>query len=484
MSRGPTFWALLFLAAVPSGAISLGISRAVKERAEAVAAEKKARPPGPETIIVHAGAASGRVPAIGLLHGLTYNPATDYTTTTSLISALKPRTWRLDNLSNDVYGYVDAENFVGNFGTKVIFNVQAAVHNQYGFDIRISPTCPTGQSHCFKTFGILKASWTLVAQGVANGVFSSGEPISRFEVFAEPVVGPFGSPQSGTGLEGITGSQLLELYKVTHDAIRAILPAARIGGPGWIGYNNDVFTAFLDYVVAEGLTLDFLSWHEFGAPSAVAAHAAAARALIAARPALCAPACPELHVGEFSPPEQQHVPGAALGWLYFLDEARIDASNRACFDVLDSGGDYNGCFEGFSGLLTRGNNAPSDVYWVFRRYVGLDKTRLQVEVSRPGTVAIADRDDALDQIRVLVGRYGYNGAAGRVTLTVEGYPYGAGPVNVDIERIPALGQIYHVKRLDNPQVLPSTTAAVQGGRITLSVNNVKDGDVYLLTLRP
>src|SRR3990172_8304663 len=55
----------------------------------------------------------------GFVHGITYYDSTDYTQTIKLISALKPKSWRLGVDDNTVYGFaLIRSNFPRILGTK------------------------------------------------------------------------------------------------------------------------------------------------------------------------------------------------------------------------------------------------------------------------------------------------------------------------------------------------------------------------------
>lgn len=437
-----------------------------------------------EQITVYANSDIGQAKfLIGFLHGITYDPSKNYDKTIELLSALKPSLWRL-GYDNNVYVFISKGDFVRKFNTAIMFVIQDAVHGKYGYDIKISPKCPNDKSNCFKSFDDFKNAWATITTGVMKEVVQKNYPIKYFEVFGEPINVGFGELNSGTGISGITPEQLMELYKTSHDIIRSKMPSAKIGGPGWISYSKGLLSGFLDYVVKENLSLDFLSWHEFDTPEDIAIHVAEAKKLIGARPQLCNPNCPEIQITEFSPSEDMHIPATGLAWFYYLEKAGVDGANRACWDVDDPRVKWDTCWAGFNGMFLRDNVATTDMYWVYRMYADMDNTRVRTDITKPHTVAISDRDDSQKELKVLVGRYGYKDAANDVKISVKKYPFSNAKVSARIWKVPANGKLYQVKALQNPIQIESQELNVTNGEITLNIGSFKDGEVYYLIFEP
>ncbi|MBI5723131.1 MAG: hypothetical protein HZA50_04170 [Planctomycetes bacterium] len=440
-----------------------------------------------ERITVYADSKLGQTrPLIGFVHGITYDSSKNYDRTIELITALKPRFWRSSNFGNSVYGFISKGDFVKTCDTTLMFVIQDAIHNQFGFNIKIDPDCPAGKSNCFRTFDDFKAAWEKVTSGIVKGAIQRNVPIKYFEIFGEPINAGFGKVNTGTGITGITPEQLLELYKTSHNIIRAAMPAAKIGGPGWIAYNKQVLTGFLDYIVKENLPLDFVSWHEFGdEPGDVVSHVAEVRDLIKARPQLCSPKSPEIHITEYSPDKHMHIPATGLAWAYYLEKAGVDWATKAAWGVINPiGKNWDCCWAGFNGVMLKDNTTTTDMYWVYRMYTDMNKQRIRTECAKPRTVAISDRNDSQKELKILVGRYGYEGAAGDVKVSIEEYPFGNGRVSAEIWKVPSNGKLYHLKALAKPIQIESQELDVANRAITLTIDSFKDGEVYYLILRP
>lgn len=102
--------------------------------------------------------------AWGLLHGLTRSQlgAAD---PTPLIRAVQPKSWRIANHNNDVYGYVvnDAK-FPTMVGTQIIWNVPDSFMMAQGgsSSTRIcvgAVACPPTDVHKFASFAELRVAW-------------------------------------------------------------------------------------------------------------------------------------------------------------------------------------------------------------------------------------------------------------------------------------------------------------------------------------
>lgn len=433
-------------------------------------------------ITVDAAQSTGVVqPSIGLLHGVTYDSSKSYDRTIELLRAIKPDFWRLDNLSNNVLGFVQEGKFVQTSDTQIIFNIQIAVHNRYGFDLRIAPDCRRKESNCFRSFTELKQAWEQVTTNVLNTIVRKKAPIQYFEVFAEPKNTPFGQPDNGTGITGITPEQLGELYKMSATTIRSIKPDAKVGGPGWITFSPNLLAGFLDYVRRENVALDFVSWHEFGEPHAVLEHVKQMREFFKERPELCHPRCPEIHIGEFSPAEQLHIPGAALAWFYYLEKAKVDVSNRACWDIADPRVKWDTCWAGFNGLFLRDNTTTTPLYWVYRFYREMASSRITAKSSDPGTVVLAGRDDAARELKILIGLYGAK--EGELNVLAKNYPFEAPALTAEIYRIPANGQQYQLNALKKPAKQYLGDVEIREGEVRIPLGVVQDGEVIAVVLK-
>ncbi|MBI4374956.1 MAG: hypothetical protein HY549_00755 [Elusimicrobia bacterium] len=328
-----------------------------------------------------------------------------------LVSALKPRFWRFDD--DGLSGFAPSYSFIRQFSPKMTWIIAGGyTHNKgIGFD----------QLNC-QTLDM--SDWIRYATTTVQLGLALSPPISYYDVFNEPDW-VLQCPQN------LRVSALETLYIQTYNAVKSAAPSAKLVGPSWSYYDFAAIRRFLDLQIANNLHYDAISWHELGSsPQEVVAHVAEVRAYIQANAGFfCQTACPEIHVNEYKSPHQNLMPSFAVGWLASLEQAKVDAASRACWDDYDSysGPRYSNCSLGLNGLLRQDNVNPRSLYWVHRAYAdlqGLTRVRVVSDSTDPNSTAvnaIASRNDALQEVKILLGRYscGANGAfcgAGRNTV--------------------------------------------------------------------
>lgn len=420
----------------------------------------------------------------GFVHGITYDPTKDYTKTINLISALKPQSWRLSNYSNKVYEFVVKKaNFPLNQGTKIIFAVQDAFNIKYGMPpIKLDSNCPAASTICFQTFDKLKKTWEAFLNEFMQTMAVEKPTIDVYDIFAEP----------DWTWEGLSWSQRMELFKIAHNVIRQYRPDAKISAPSTSFYNKEMLETFLDFVVANNLRLDALSWHEFDDllnPEIVPVHAAQMRSAFAARPKLCNPNCPEIHINEYLGIHHHLIPGWNVGWLYYLEKAGVHQSSRSCWDVTNKSfprKTWSTCWAGFDGMLMEDNITPQHIYWVYKAYAdgyanGMGK-RLVANSTARRIVALASKDDA-GQIQILTGRY--DGDSGPVALNITGYPYNrlssVRYVGVKIQKIPTNAGA--PGPLASPEPLLIQYLRVDKDSFSIPIADFRHGEAYIVTVK-
>lgn len=213
-----------------------------------------------------------------------------------------------------------------------------------------------------------------------------------------------------------TRALILEQFTVAHDAIRALLPDARIVGPSLAQYRLSSpqapvdLRSFLDHMVANDLRFD-LSWHEIGNsqpatisgdPRSVASHVQSVRAAIADRGLQDI----RIHVNEYGAAWNFDQPGTHVGYLEALETAGVDVASMACWPIFHLGTKYGTCFAdpGLLDGLISPLGLETDTYAVHKAYAAMDGTRLQAATTDVWTSAYAVRDGA-GTVRSLVGRH-------------------------------------------------------------------------------
>jgi len=116
----------------------------------------------------------------------------------------------------------------------------------------------------WRTMGRDDSVWVRTVAAYVEGLRDRGVAVGYHEVYNEPDLRDerTAEPTFYTGdLE-----DYLDLYRATAAAVRSADPAARIGGPALAvaAVHADWLHAFCRMVTAEGLPLDFLSFHHYG----------------------------------------------------------------------------------------------------------------------------------------------------------------------------------------------------------------------------
>lgn len=351
----------------------------------------------------------------GFLHGFT-NPCAvpPCTDPTSLILDLMPQDWRTADFSNGVLDWViSTVNFPAQIGTQITFVGQDAYILWLNFPnytvvpICIVPAnCPGQTQNAFASFDALKTSWsafydTLVASPRIGD-------INIFDIFAEP----------DNFMANLDEAQLFELFKIAHDKIRAAVPGAKVKGLSDSVFDQGRLERFYDYVLAQGLALNAISWHEFGiTPLLVPGHVQTIRDMFVAK-GCPGGTCPEIHIDEYQGPNTTLIPGDQALWLIYLVDAGVNRINRACWDVSEEGGGtMSTCWDGFNGMLDRTNTYIQSGYWVHKYFAGMRAadTRIKVETFSSDIHALAFLNQGANKTEILLGSAGFGALPGDTT---------------------------------------------------------------------
>jgi hypothetical protein len=280
-------------------------------------------------------------------------------------------------------------------------------------------------------------------------------------------------PTPVAGMEP-TRERVLQQFQVAHDAIRSVLPDAKIVGPS-VGTFDPIpgalvdLVSFLDAAAARDLRFDVLAWHEAGGdcgaacdggPRGVVHHMATLRGLLAQRPSL---GHPDVHINEFAGPYNFHKPGSMVGYFAAFAESGVDRAGASCWNAVydGSGRSYNGCFYDpgtMDSLLMPNGATPTATWWVWSAYAAMTGQRVAATSSLPDSSVLATVSPT-GAIDLLIGRHSLSLADVplRVRLVA---PPGVRKVKVTTTVIP------HVIGVVTPTT-SSRTLSISGGTIDL-----------------
>lgn len=385
------------------------------------------RAPGPSTAAVTVDLSVAETetnPLSGLLLGLDLNDPTS--PAERWVAPLQPTHWR----TNWNLGYV------GRVASTGALPIVLVSENKYPGSDPANPANPAPWSDNYVSWS---AHCTQVAQDHGNSVI--------YDLWNEPDMDIFFLNWANADFD-----KFLETFKHAHDAIRAEVPDAVISGPSLSGHFDWVrLDRFMDYCLAEGLSVQILSLHLWQADQALEGmrdDLLEVRSRYVDDPAYAAVGLEAIHVNEYANWTAQRMrPGSILGVLRFLETGGADAACRSCWE--HSGGNCAGvttCFDGsLTGLLNCDLDAPRAVWWAYKWYAeGMD-SRVSATSDHPEVVPLASAQSGVHgRAQVLVASRGYSGEAqdmSSVTVQLDNLvasgllPAGSTDLYVSVDRV-------------------------------------------------
>lgn len=401
-------------------------------------------------------------PLIGFLHGVTPAAPAD-----ELIRPLNIQYWRsaifesLDGTATSPAAYARLRTLAPQL------KVQYLISDEWGY------------SCCRSTIRWPFESYRVWERFVADSVGSrrqSGQAVASWEVWNEPTV-PFfwaGSIE-----------QFFETYARTYRILRKQLgPDAPIAGPGFHFYDRALLQRFLDYCLAQQLQVNILTWHENGrAPIPdVADHIDEVRSMFLQSAKYQPLRIREIHIDEYGGRKTTHSPGAMLGYLYYLEAAKVDAAAKSCWKDSKR---RNECFNGsLDGLVDVDSMRPRSVWWTYKLYADGAASRVLSTTSDRAIVALASSaSEATTRAQVLMGKFGPSSTTQPVDVVLEnmdalGFLSKSASVTVSVKRLVPTGELPS----DGPVVLREVLLPL-GRKARLSIPQFALNEVYVLDIK-
>jgi hypothetical protein len=339
---------------------------------------------------VHVDARTSTGPAtgtgLGMLHGITAN------TDPARVDSLDLRHWRISAF--DEARFRLAQQAGG--------SITVALSDPWSWYNRLPDgriTAPWADWDYYRWWTSTIVQWH-VDQGIVP---------DRWEVQNEPKVEELDAAHPPTQ------DLIVEQHAVATEAVRAVLPDAKIVGPSmWpfqIGSGLVDFEAFATKSAARGLDLDGVTIHDIlgacgscdGGPAATRQHIDDAKAALTSAGLGSLP----IDVTEFAAPYEQLQPGAILGYLSAFADTGVRYAGTSCWDRAD--GLQSGCFAPggtLDGLLMPDGRTPTDAWWTYEAYARLSGAGAQLTrttVDDPATSAVASVTGGV--VRTLIGRH-------------------------------------------------------------------------------
>jgi hypothetical protein len=246
----------------------------------------------------------------------------------------------------------------------------------------------------------------------------------------------------------------------TFQKIRSLDTVTPIAGPGFSSWNQGSMSSFLSNAKANNAVPDVVVWHELSGPSGIAAHVAAYRALetslgISARPIV---------INEYATTAEVDVPGAVASYIAKLERAGVESAQRAFWYEY---GTVNG--------LVVNNSQPTGTWWPYKWYGDMAGNMVQtVPATQTGLDGFAAYDGTRKIVNAVLGN-----ESGTNYVRVTGLS--GTSVSVTLESAPNSGRFTAVAA---PTAISTSTYAVSGGAITVTVPNMDAGRAYHLLVQP
>lgn len=342
------------------------------------------------------------------------------------------------------------------------------------------------------------ASWiTSEVSQIESMGRQQGFTVKYWEIQNEPFGGYYYS-NSSLPPASETVSMFETQFLVAYRAIKAADPNASVVGPSMISFEaNPADTSgidlrtFLDFAVANGITLGAVSFHDnnfsgseswyapqsapVDQPAEVQGHIAELQQMIAQRPSLGGPV---ILVNEYGDPYTYQVPGWDVGRIAALDAAGVNGANRSC---------WSDCAASLGGILTPDGLTPLAGYWAYAFYSGMSGSTVPVTSSYTDVTGLASVDST-GQVKALIGRHQscvlisvYCPALPTQSATVAVQVPNASTAEVTMAVIPAGSSLTAPLTSLSPT---TSTVQVTEGSVTVSTPALHDGDAVEITVTP
>lgn len=384
---------------------------------------------------------------------------------TKMVTKLRPAFWRLGAYFNAGSSYEDAQKY--NPKTTIVLN-----------DLYMITYNITSQTQSKPWLNNWK-EWDNVVSMVVKSSVDNRKPVDYWDLWGEP-------DNFWTG----TSEQFIEMYRRTDSIIHSISPKAKIVGPEWAfascNFSVQPILSFLKALQAKSVSIDALSWHEFCQPEDVERHVKQLRDSLNQQMGL---GQIPIHISEYGGPQNHTIPAWNVGWLHYLEKAKVQWASHACWDESDGMLSWSNCEIGLNGLFMRDNKTPQPNYWVHRAYAELGNFRLNTSSSHTKTVALSGVNKENKELKILVGRYdspqlGTHNAPANVEIKIKNYPFGSNTSQpLFIQKIPS-SQVPYSVPLKSPVNIQASVLRFTADSASVFINNFIDGDVYIIYINP
>ncbi|MEV4282056.1 RICIN domain-containing protein [Actinoplanes xinjiangensis] len=298
---------------------------------------------------------------------------------------------------------------------------------------------------------------------VINDVKATGIPV-EWDIWNEPNITPFWNR---------TQAQYFELWRRTHQRLRADMPGTPIVGPSLAGVPTTAAGAwwnrYLDHVRANNVVPDIVSWHSL--PGDPVADVAAANATLDSR-GIAHPR--PYQINEYGAGNEQN-PADGAWYITRLERAGADGlrANWA------SGGNLHNDLGNLLTHSSAGQYRPKGEWWVYRFYAQQTGTAVATTASA-GYDAYATRTGGSARILIGGGRTTGNIAVNLRGLNATGGVVVDNRVRVRVQRIP----YDNGGAVAGPITVQDRVLTLNGNATTVTIAANTATDAYTITVLP
>ena len=270
---------------------------------------------------------------------------------------------------------------------------------------------------------------------------------------------------------GLTEDQYNEMYKLAWEAVKEIMPNADVVGPSNDRFDEAKLKRFMDYCHANGLTIDNFAWHEiFHLGPTYQGHLDTIKQYAQGNDSL---GIKQYINEEYGNNADTHnlSQGSLVNWLAVNEDANVSSSFKSVWKHWNSLSDLLAVDENTSTYVTR-----RPTWWAMKAYGEMSGSRVQVKQPGNGTYAIAAKDIAKGEAKILIGNKdaGWGGAAGNLRLNLSNQPFAGSEIRIDKYRV--------TNTEDDGLVLQATEHPASNTDLTTVVPLAND-DAWLIVIK-
>jgi hypothetical protein len=300
----------------------------------------------------------------------------------------------------------------------------------------------------------------LIADARANGMTGSDV---RWDLWNEPNIFFWGRSQA----------QYLEMVRRGTQLVRAAIPGAVLEGPSYAGVpspGNGWWNTYLDYVRANNVVPNIISWHDL--PGDPANDRNALNGMLSSRGI----SIQGVSINEYGAFGAEQQPGPSAWYISRLERCNCDGA-RANWGMV---GQTPSLHDTMGWLVTANNSQPMGQWWVYRRYAEQTGQRTNIAPGSSHDGIVFQDSGARRSLAVFGARTG--GAQGAIDIRYNNIPSwltANGSVNVRVERMPSTNAF-----VSAPTVVSNNRMTVSGNSILVTINWTNANDAYAITLTP